>query len=158
MFRISGNDTVWQTERVNTERLNGLRRFLCFFYVVWWMFRLKNIHNIKEEFHNPFKSIFTRQPAIINGFESYLCRVNETVCDIDTALPDTAEYTGRDSRFSVATLFRSWLASLAVGLRTLASQVRAQRHSRIACYIVFRQVLTLSVCQTVSFPDILNMA
>ena len=61
------------------------------------MFRLKNIHNIKEEFHNPFKSIFTRQPAIINGFESYLCRVNETVCDIDTALPDTAEYTGRDS-------------------------------------------------------------
>jgi len=41
-------------------------------------------------------------------------------------------------RCSVATLFRSWLASLAVGLRTLASQVRAQRHSRIACYIVFR--------------------
>ena len=37
-----------------------------------------------------------------------------------------------------ATLFRSWLASLEVGLRTLASQVRAQRHSRIACYIVFR--------------------
>ena len=37
-----------------------------------------------------------------------------------------------------ATLFRSWLASLAVGLRTLVSQVRAQRHSRIACYIVFR--------------------
>ena len=35
------------------------------------------------------------------------------------------------------TLFRSWLASLAVGLRTLVSQVRAQRHSRIACYIVF---------------------
>ena len=41
-------------------------------------------------------------------------------------------------RCSVATLFRSWLASLAVGLRTLASQVRAQRHSRIACDIVFR--------------------
>ena len=41
-------------------------------------------------------------------------------------------------RCSVATLFRSWLASLAVGLRTLASLVRAQRHSRIACYIVFR--------------------
>ena len=41
-------------------------------------------------------------------------------------------------RFSVATLFQSWLASLAVGLRTLASQVRAQRHSRIACHIVFR--------------------
>merc|ERR1719154_528334 len=38
---------------------------------------------------------------------------------------------------SVATLFRSWLASFAVGLRTLASQVRAQRHSRIACHIVF---------------------
>ena len=36
-----------------------------------------------------------------------------------------------------ATLFWSWLASLAVGLRTLVSQVRAQRHSRIACYIVF---------------------
>ena len=36
-----------------------------------------------------------------------------------------------------ARLFRSWLASLAVGLRTLVSQVRAQRHSRIACYIVF---------------------
>ena len=36
-----------------------------------------------------------------------------------------------------ATLFRSWLASLAVGLRTLVSQVRAQRHARIACYIVF---------------------
>merc|ERR1719154_532994 len=35
------------------------------------------------------------------------------------------------------TLFRSWLASLAVGLMTLVSQVRAQRHSRIACYIVF---------------------
>ena len=40
-------------------------------------------------------------------------------------------------RFSVDTLFRSWLASLAVGLRTLVSQVRAQRHSRIPCYIVF---------------------
>ena len=46
-------------------------------------------------------------------------------------------------RYSVATLFRSWLASLAVGLRTLASQVRAQRHSRIACYIVFRHRKTL---------------
>ena len=41
-------------------------------------------------------------------------------------------------RCSVATLFRSWLASLAVGLRTLVSLVPAQRHSRIACYIVFR--------------------
>ena len=61
------------------------------------MFRLKNIHNIKEEFHNPFKSIFTRQPAIINVFESYLCRENETAWNIDTALSDTAEYTGRDS-------------------------------------------------------------
>ena len=101
------------------------------------MFRLKNIHIIKEEFHNPFKSIFTRQPAIINGFESYLCRVNETVCDIDTALPDLVEYIGRDSRFSVATLFRSWFTSLDVGLRTLTSQVRAQRHSRYACRIVF---------------------
>merc|ERR1719154_452518 len=35
------------------------------------------------------------------------------------------------------TLFRSWLTSLAVGLMSLVSQVRAQRHSRIACYIVF---------------------
>ena len=48
------------------------------------MFRLKNIHNIKEEFKKKRR-------------EPYLCRVNETVCDIDTALPDTAEYTGRDS-------------------------------------------------------------
>ena len=40
-------------------------------------------------------------------------------------------------RCSIATLFRSWLASLAVGLRTLALLVRAQRHSRIACHIVF---------------------
>ena len=38
---------------------------------------------------------------------------------------------------SIATLFRSWFASLAVWLRTLVSQVRAQRHSRKACHIVF---------------------
>ena len=43
-------------------------------------------------------------------------------------------------RFSVASLFRSWLASLAVGWRTLVSQVCAQRHSRISCYIVFPQI------------------
>ena len=41
-------------------------------------------------------------------------------------------------RFSIAALFRSQLASHAVGLRTLVSQVHAQRHSRIACHIVFR--------------------
>ena len=50
-----------------------------------------------------------------------------------------------------ATLFRSWLASLAVGLRTLASQVRAQRHSRIVCYIVFRHGKILRKIKFASF-------
>ena len=54
-------------------------------------------------------------------------------------------------RCSVATLFRSWLASLAVGLMTLASQVRAQRHSRIARYIVFRHIKIVIKIKFASF-------